>query len=727
MNEELPIENIEVLDEVIAKRAFHPRQEELVDAMCAKTGSDDRSFFRVMVAYKFAELSTNMRATVSFAGTTGIPTNMYALDLAPSGYSKNASMNLLEKDVFKGFKDEFITKTMNSITEHSLITIAAEMELLLGIDAGDSLRKIQKEYVGLPKYLYSFGSSTPEGFKAMRAKLSMAGIGATSNVIDEIGSNLTNNQETMTVQLEAFDMGQSKQKLIKVDSNSDMRGGVPSNLFAFGTQSKLLDSSTIEKQFFDMMETGYARRFVVGFVENSARDHELTADEMYDLVMNPMIDTKLISSNAYYKSLADVAYYGIDLTMSKDVTKQLMTYRISCDKLASELKEHEEILQAVIKHSYWRALKIAGAYAFVDKLAEITPDILENAIALSEDGIRAFRLMLKREKPYEKLAKYISDVGKKITQVDLVEDLVFYRGSESQKRELMNLAIAYGYNNNIIIKRTLKDDIEFLEGERLKEVDLEHISCSWSKDLAHGYKIATSSFKKLHQLTSGTGFEYCSHQFKDGHRTKDNAVKGFDLLILDVDNGITIDICKKLLKDYTYLISTTKRNTATNNRFRIILPMSHRLELDKDEYTKFMKNVFEWLPFDSDEQTADISRKWQSHAGDYWYNDGKQIDVLQFIPDTPKETTYKNRYTRYTGVEHLLKWFLMNVDEASYGRNNMCRDYALALFDDGMSSDNIRHSLQSFNDKINNPLSVTELETTVMKTVIRKELEKEIK
>lgn len=69
----------------------------------------------------------------------------------------------------------------------------------------------------------------------------------------------------------------------------------------------------------------------------------------------------------------------------------------------------------------------------------------------------------------------------------------------------------------------------------------------------------------------------------------------------------------------------------------------------------------------------------------------------------------------------------MNVDEASYGRNNMCRDYALALFDDGMSSDNIRHSLQSFNDKINNPLSVTELETTVMKTVIRKELEKEIK
>jgi len=63
-----------------------------------------------------------------------------------------------------------------------------------------------------------------------------------------------------------------------------------------------------------------------------------------------------------------------------------------------------------------------------------------------------------------------------------------------------------------------------------------------------------------------------------------------------------------------------------------------------------MKNVFEWLPFDSDEQTKDISRKWQSFNGDYFYNEGKQIDVLPFIPDTPKEAVQKNISNRYTGV-----------------------------------------------------------------------------
>lgn len=730
MNEELPVENIEeiveeAVNEVVQERKFHPIQEELVDVMCAKTGSNDRSFFRVMVAYKFAEIATNMRATVEFAGTKGIPANMYALDLAPSGYSKNASMNLLEENIFRGFKDEFMLKTMRDATDKNLGKLATDYELMFGVLADDAIRKINKEYESLPKFLYSFGSSTPEGFKSMRAKLSMAGVGATSNVIDEIGSNLQGNQETMTVQLEAYDMGQSKQKLIKVDSNSDMRGSVPSNLFAFGTQSKLLDSGAVEKQFFDMLETGYARRFVVGFVENSVRDTEITAEEMYDIVTNPMTDSSLLKYDSYFKTLADESFLNKEIKMSKDVTIELMRYRLDCDKRANELKEHEEILKAVIKHSYWRALKIATSYAFVDKANEITMDVLDNAIALSEDGIRAFRQMLKREKPYEKLAKYITDVGKKITQVDLVEDLVFYRGSEQQKRELMNLAVAYGYNNNMIIKKTIKDGIEFLEGERLKEVDISQISCSWSTDIADGYKLATNSFDKLHQLVSGNGYHYCSHQFENGHRNKDNVIKGFDLLILDVDSGLHIDICKSLLKEYTYLIATTKRHTEQNNRFRIILPMSHKLSLTPDEYSKFMKNVFEWLPFDSDEQTKDISRKWQSHKGEYWYNFGKQIDVLPFIPDTPKESKQRDISNKYTGVEHLQRWFLMNYDEAEYGRNNMCRDYALALFDDGLSSDTIRHSLHDFNERLNNPLAVTELESTVMKTVIRKEVERE--
>ena len=52
---------------------------------------------------------------------------------------------------------------------------------------------------------------------------------------------------------------------------------------------------------------------------------------------------------------------------------------------------------------------------------------------------------------------------------------------------------------------------------------------------------------------------------------------------------------KNLLEDYTFLISTTKRHTADINRFRLILPMSHRIKLTPTEYSRFMTNVFEWI------------------------------------------------------------------------------------------------------------------------------------
>ena len=93
---------------------------------------------------------------------------------------------------------------------------------------------------------------------------------------------------------------------------------------------------------------------------------------------------------------------------------------------------------------------------------EVTKEHLHSAIKLVEESGVAFQQMLKREKPYVKLAKYIADVNTEVTQVDLVEQLPFYKGSEAQKRDLLNLAIAYGYKNNIIIKKSYVDNIEFL-------------------------------------------------------------------------------------------------------------------------------------------------------------------------------------------------------------------------------------------------------------------------
>ncbi len=705
---------------------YNKMQEKIVDILVSKTGNEDRSFFRVMVAYKFSELASNMRCTVEFAGTSNIPVNMYALDLAPSGYSKNASMNVLEKEIFKKFKDKFMNKMLPDISSFNLEQVATDYSMIAGLQMADSRKTIDKEYNALPKFIYQFGASTPEGFKAMRAKLSMAGIGATNNIVDEIGSNLSNNKETLAIQLESYDMGDSKQKLIKSDGgNSDLRGAVPSNLFCFGTQSKLLDGGDVEKQFFELLETGYARRFIVGFINKNTRSTELTAEEMYEKIMSSTVDSDLDELSYFFEDLARGEHYNKHIKLSKETTIELIQYRIDCDNKANNLKEHEGILEAVIRHSYWRALKLAGAYTFISRENEITSETLFNAISLVEQSTLCFKSMLARDKAYVRLAKYIASINKKVTQVDLLEDLAFYRGTEAQKRELMHLAIAYGYNNNIIIKNTIKDGVEFFEGESLLKTDINAIGCSWSRDITEGFTSAITSFEKLHQLVCKTGFHYTAHSFTDGHRKSENAIEGFNLLILDVDSGLPIEVCKILLKDFMYLIATTKRNTEAHNRYRIILPMSHMLKLNPGDYKQFMKNVFTWLPFKSDEQTSDIARKWESFAGEYFYNDGKLFDVMDFIPNTPKESKYRDRIEKIGNSDTLQRWFLINYKDED-GRNNTLIKYALALLDDGMNSENIRHSVNDMNNKLEQPLGELEIESTVMKTVIKKEYEREL-
>ena len=63
---------------------FHEIQEQIVDIIVKKTGREERHYFRILVAYKFAEIATHMRTNVDYLGSI-VPSNVYAVDLAESG------------------------------------------------------------------------------------------------------------------------------------------------------------------------------------------------------------------------------------------------------------------------------------------------------------------------------------------------------------------------------------------------------------------------------------------------------------------------------------------------------------------------------------------------------------------------------------------------------------------------------------------------------------------
>ena len=698
---------------------YHPTAEQLVQILCNRTQNTEPLFFRVLVGYYFAVVASQMRCIIGTPDRGDIPVNVYALNLSPSGTGKGHSTSIIEDEVIHQFRDRFLEETFPLLAERNLPVLANKRAVRKNSDPDEELIRVHKEFEQLGSLLFSFDSGTSPAVKQMRHKLLMADAGSVNLEIDEIGLNLVGNTEVLTVFLELYDKGKVKTKLVKSTSDNsrfeEIKGTTPTNMMLFGTPSKLFDGAATEQALYSMLDTGYARRCLFGYLKGASKNLDLTPEQVYELQTSQQTNQFLEELADKLERLADIINANKRLVMSRDTSLELIQYKLLCEKQADAMPEHDEIRKAELSHRYFKALKLAGAYAFVDDSPELTIGHLHNAIRLVEDSGAAFGQMLSRDRPYVKLAKYLAAVGKEVTQADLVEDLPYYKGSSSQKQEMLTLATAYGYKNNIIIKKAFNDGIEFLRGESLKETDLAKMIVSYSSDMTTGYNNETAPFDKLHLLTQAPGMHWINHHLKGGYRNEDNAEPGFNLLVIDVDGTCNLNTAKLLLKDYKALYYTTKSHTDQNHRFRIILPTNYELKMDAKDYKEFYNNVLQWLPFDADPSCAHRCKKWLTHPGHHEYTEGEVFDVLPFIPKTSKNEERKQRFDSQQSLDNLERWVINNTGDGN--RNNMLMKYAFILVDANFDFDGIRSRVVALNDKLPDKLDEVEIMSSIMVTV----------
>ena len=700
---------------------YHPTAEKLVEILCNKTQNKEPLFFRVLVGYYFGVVAAQMRCSIATPDRGDIPVNVYALNLSPSGTGKGHSTGIIEDEVLNQFRERFLEETFPLLAERNLPKLAHKRAIRKASDPDEELQRVQKEFESLGSLLFSFDSGTSPAVKQMRHKLLMADAGSVNLEIDEIGLNLMGNTEVLTTFLELYDKGRVKTKLVKSTSdnsrNEEIRGMTPTNMMLFGTPSKLFDGAATEAQLYAMLDTGYARRCFFGYLKGATKNHNLTAEEVFEMNTNTDNVDYLEALSDRLANLADMINANKRLVMSKETSLLLIEYKLKCEREAELLPEHEEMRKAELSHRYFKVLKLAGAYAFVDDMPELTQAHLYNAIKLAEASGDAFERMLTRDRPYVKLAKYLAAVNKEVTQADLVEDLPFYKGGMAQKNEMLTLAIAYGYKNNIIIKKSFNDGIEFLRGESLQPTDLEKLVISYSSDMTTGYLNEVAPWDKLHKLFQLQDFHWINHHLKDGYRNEENAIPGSNLLVLDVDGTCSLSTAKLLLKDYKALYYTTKRHTADTNRFRIVLPTNYVLKMDAKDYKEFFVNVMNGLPFEIDESCSHRCKKWLTNPGHYEYTDGELFDVLPFIPKTSKDEERRKRLDNQQSLDNLERWVINNTGDGN--RNNQLLKYALILVDAGFDFENIRSRVMHLNDKLADKLDEIEVLSTIMVTVGR--------
>jgi len=704
---------------------YHPLSEKLVDILCKKTQNDNPQFFRIMVAYYFAKLASMQRTVINTHDRGEIPVNIYALNLAPSGYGKGPATTIIEEHVINQFRRRFLSETFPQLAERNCLALAKERAALRGSDPQKELEQLAKDFQSQGPLLFSFDSGTVPAIKQMRTKLLLAGAGSMNLEIDEIGSNLLGQTEVLNAFLELYDVGKIKSKLIKNTSESqrteELEGRTPANMMLYGTPAKLIDGGRTEEELWSFMDTGYGRRCIYGYAERPNKPKHISREEAYRLLTDTSVDTGLEAISDQFTILADASQFGRVLEMSEEVAMLSIEYRMRCEHLAADMPEHEDIRKSEMSHRYFKALKLAGAYAFVDETPEITEDQLYAAIRLVEDSGEAITRLISRDRPYMKLAKYMAKVGHEVTHADMMSDLPFFKGSMSQRNEMIQLATAWGYKHNIVIKRQYCDGIEFISGESLKETNLNELRVAWSKDIAVGYKNDIAPWHQLDRLVRGHGFHWVNHHTKDGdtgagHRIEEKMLPGFNLIVLDVDKGMTIEQAQLLLKDYQAMFYTTKRHTPTEHRFRVILPTNYTLELNQEEYAECIQSIFDWLPFEVDAGTNQRARKWLANPNAMViYQEGKLFDVLPFIPKTSKNEERKKQSLDQNSMTNIERWFINNTGLGN--RSNQLIKYALLLVDQGLPVNELEQVLLLFNDKLADPLPHQEIKATIMRSV----------
>lgn len=700
---------------------YHPTAEKLVGILRDRTQRDDSLFFRIMVAYYFSMAAAQMRCSIDSPDKGEIPVNMYALNLAPSGYGKTLSANLMEEEVLLQFRNRFIEETFPIMAEDNLPKLAVKRANRKSTDPDEELARVTKEFASSGPMLFSFDSGTSPAVKQMRHKLLMANAGSMNLIMDEIAANLTANQEVFDTFIELYDKGLTKQKLIKNSADNqrseEIIGKTPANLLMFGVPSRLLDGAKTEEALMAMLEQGYARRCFFGYVRTTSKKRVRTAEQMFDDRTNQTNVVEIEELADRLENLADIINANKKLVISKATSILLNEYQLACEVRSEQMPEHQEVMRSELQNRSFKVLKLAGTYAFIDDSPEILDSHIYNAIKLAEDSGDAFAQLLSRDKPWVKLAKYFAAVKQEVTQADLAEDLPFYKGGTGYKSEMLSLAIAYGYKNNIIIKKSFADGIEFLRGETLKETDLSKMVISYSTDMTTDYRNELAPFDQLHRLTQAPGLHWVAHHLNGGYRNEENCIAGFNLVVIDVDGGCNISTAKLLLKNHKFLIYTTKRHTEQENRFRIILPINYELSMDAKDYKEFMANIYEWLPFEVDKATGQRARKWLSHDGTYEYNEGEVLDALPFIPKTSKNEERKALFDSQQSMDNLERWILNNSGDGN--RNNMLLRYAMILIDGGFDFEDIRQRVVSLNDKMPDKLDEAEVMGTVMVTVMK--------
>lgn len=718
------------ISDMLQQTPRHSLMEQCVDLLMERTRKRDPKFFRPLVAYFFAKMAGSMNARVRYAfEDTSIPCNVYAIALAGSGYGKGYSVSIFQDELMSGFRNRFTNETFPEISDYTRWCLASERSAFSGDSEHSEKQKIDAQFSEAGPVPFTFSSATPQAVKAVREKMILGGLGSINYQMDEIAMNLRKESDALPVFFELWDKGHTEMRLILNSTDrkryQELYGSTPTNMMMFGTPVEVFDGGDNQRLLMSLLAQGLARRCFFAWGEDDSV-WQLTPEERLNMRMNQTKSGVVTALSDHFTALADSGRSGWESIISDDVTLTLFHYDNDCQSKADNMPTHRSVEKTELKNRASKAMKLAGIFAFVDETRTVTEDHIIQAIQVVEDSSEAFDMIINPEEPHIKMAKYMADVEGPQTIAQLLKHPVYKAaGGDKMRSELMRHAVSWGHTNNIVIRKLYHDTVEMWEGETLDKTSLDKVRLSHSDHDAMRYSPVEVPFEALSELAVAPDRHWCNHFFQNDHRRNAHIIQGFNLVVVDVDGDTDLDFVHYELQDYHFVTYTTKRHTDDEHRFRLIMPMSHTVKLDVEDYAKFMEGVRLWLPFNpGDDSMLQPAKKWLTNPNALVTinqgEDKKLLDALPFIPRTQKNEEFHESMEPLSDLDAFERWIATQFHEGN--RNNTLLRYAMALVDKkGMrKTHEVRAHVENLNSRLQNGISSDRIQNTIMRSVARR-------
>ena len=438
--------------------------------------------------------------------------------------------------------------------------------------------------------------------------------------------------ETIKILSELYDLGIKQATYTKgVEHRTGEVDGQPVSALFIGAPEPILYDEVVKRRFELEFMSKLARRSWFCYTPEKVPlpDFSTEADPIA-AIEQMELDGELKAAQARIgitTEFVEITKHNLQLlnepiVLSEEVFKLMSVYKRYNNELADSYLNQHSTYCLIRRHLQWKALKLAGAYALIDKQNVISIDNYVNAMRFCEflDGdMNRFEQTLNKSY-YERFSDYIRTLVRDDGKVSLSMHDIKKHGflSTVTKTKLQELVIlCAGYDPNgiytvindgsaIQYEPIIKTDVIGISFKPIDNTDLNKAIESGSKDAAdqakrkvaatatYGFEVADTNFADLSEMLQGD-YAYSPFRFHNGVRGRDNIIGGTKWLVFDIDSSpLSIHEAHMMLGDINHHIALSS-DPSNEYKFRLLIELDSFVELSPIAWKHFCSSIAEDL------------------------------------------------------------------------------------------------------------------------------------